>query len=442
MATESNGDLDAAATAATRRVAGKLGLTAGSDLDVLRDAYLVAHEFQASMIVRIADDMLADLHADVGTHGVDRVVALGRDGHSLAIAMHQLDRPFYRRHVSNLVLSRALVENALQDLEHHQGLSFPQVHGYRRVASRVDPADTVGAFRVLSDYLQAREVPVGRPGSRVTLFDTSFKGTVQELLAAVYPETAFRGRYAFFGESPHDPHPGSKTGYEVHLTAAESRQGRPFFVLPSDESLTFAHQLAINSVEELMDGPMTTPVRIGPFGADQRGQHNAPDLLVGLSRGRVSPRLRSLRVREGVKVVNLIAVADRARVSAALRDTGADYRASLEDGAARYRGEVRAWINGSEIDPRLAEFLDSFVHRADKQQVELLDRALSRAEVPDLEAAAIWAAYDRCADGDKQVFVQNVLDSSQAGGGRRGQRARRRETDRGVARPGRPEREL
>ncbi|GAA3115381.1 hypothetical protein JOF29_003843 [Kribbella aluminosa] len=45
---------------------------------------------------------------------------------------------------------------------HHQGLKFPQVDGIRRVASRVDPADTVGGFRLLSDYLQMRRVPVGR----------------------------------------------------------------------------------------------------------------------------------------------------------------------------------------------------------------------------------------------------------------------------------------
>ncbi|MEI8408733.1 hypothetical protein [Kribbella sp. CCNWLY201] len=338
--------------------------------------------------------------------------------------MARLDRQFVRRHVSNLVLSRALVENALQDLENHQGLEFPQVHGYRRVAPRVDPADTIGGFRVLSDYLQAHQVPVGRPQSRVTVFDTSFKGTVQELLAAVYPETAFTGRYAFLGESPHDPHPGSKKGYEVHLAASESRQGRPFYALPAEESRTFAHQLAINSVEELLDGPMTSPVRIGADGPAQTGQRNEPALLVGLSQGRVSPRLRQLRVREGVKVVNLLAVADRAQHAASLRDSGGDYRSHLEVGARRFRAEIRAWIGGGETDPRLKEFLDSFVHRTDKQHAELLQRTLEKARVPASDSAPIWAAYDRCgSDDDKRVFVQNVLSSTQVGGGMDGWRA-------------------
>ncbi|MFI5695000.1 hypothetical protein ACIA58_24310 [Kribbella sp. NPDC051586] len=267
----------------------------------------------------------------VATRKTDRIVALGRDGHHLALAMTRLDGQFFRQHGSNLVLSRALVENALQDLEHHQGRQFPQVHGFRRVASRVDPADTVGGFRLLTDYLQANQVPVGRPGSRVSVFDTSFKGTVQELLSAAYPETTFTGRYAFLGESPDDPHPGSKKGYEVHLSAAESRQGRPFYVLPADESKTFAHQLALNSIEELLDGPMSSPVRIGARGPEQSGQRHHPTLLEGLSRGRVSPRLRELRVREGVKVVNLMAVADLARDVAVLRDAGGNYRSWLDD---------------------------------------------------------------------------------------------------------------
>ncbi|MEU4290413.1 hypothetical protein AB0E63_19495 [Kribbella sp. NPDC026596] len=434
MATEPAESVRARGTAAAHRVATKLGIAGHDDIQTLRDAYLVAYEFPAPLMVRIADDMLADLRADVGSRRTGRVVALGRDGHSLALAMTRLDSRFVRRHVSNLVLSRALVENALQDLENHQGLKFPQVHGYRRVAPRVDPADTIGGFRVLSDYLQAHQVPVGAPHSRVTVFDTSFKGTVQELLAAAYPETTFTGRYAFFGESPHDPHPGSKKGYEVHLNASETRQGRPFYDLPAEESKTFAHQLALNSVEELLDGPMTSPVRLRANGPAQTGQRNEPALLVGLSQGLVSPRLRQLRVREGVKVVNLLAVADCAQHAASLRDSGGDYRRGLEAGAQRYRTEIRAWIGGGETDPRLKEFLDSFVHRADKQHAELLQRTLEGARVTAGDSAPIWAAYDRCAsDDDKRVFVQNVLNSAQTGGGMHGRQPERRGSDQRLA---------
>lgn len=427
MAIESAASVSDRGDTAARRVAAKLGVVDDGEVRTFRDAYRVAYEFPAALMVRIADDMLADLRADVGSRRTDRIVALGRDGHSLAIAMARLDGGFFRQHISNLVMSRALVENALQDLEHHLGRRFPQVDGYRRVASRVDPADTIGAFRVLSDYLQTHQVPVGRPDSRVTVFDTSYKGTVQELLSAVYPETTFNGRYAFLGESPHDPHPGTKKGYEVHLSAAESRQGRPFYVLPTDHSKTFAHQLAINSVEELLDGPMTSPVRIGAKGPAQTGQRNAPDLLAGLSRGRVSPRLESLRVREGVKVVNLLAVADRAQDAVSARDAGRDYCPHLEHDALRYRDEIRQWISGGDTDPRLGEFLDSFVHRGDKQHAELLQRTLDSARVPTGDSAAIWAAYERCGnDDDKRVFVQNVLSSAQPRGGTDGRQPERR----------------
>ncbi|GAA0945347.1 hypothetical protein GCM10009554_40080 [Kribbella koreensis] len=418
--TSDRGDL------AARRVAAKLGIVDDGDIQTLRDAYNVAYDLPAALIVRVADDMLADLRSDIGSRRTDRVVALGRDGHSLAIAMARLDGRFFRRHCSNIVVSRALVENALQDLEHHLGREFPQVQGFRRVASRVDPADTVGGLRVLSDYLQRHRIPVGRPDSRVTVFDTSFKGTVQELLSATYPETTFNGRYAFLGESPHDPHPGSKKGYEVHLSAAQTRQGKPFYVLPADESKTFAHQLAINSIEEQFDGPMTSPVRIGAGGPAQTGQRNAPELLTGLSRGRISARLQGLRVREGVKVVNLLAVAGRAQDAASARDAGREYRPRLEHDALRYRAEIRAWISGGETDPRLKEFLDSFVRRGDKQHAELLQRTLDSVRAPAADGAAIWAAYDRCgSDDDKRVFVQNVLSSAQPRGGMDGRQPER-----------------
>jgi len=402
-------------------VAEALGFADRETVETFRDAYRVTFEFLAPLMVRVADDILADLRADVRSRRVDRIVALGRDGYSLSLAMHQLDPRFARKNISTVVLSRALVENALQDLERHLGKTFPQVDGFRRVASRVHPANTVGGFRKLDRYLRGSRIPVGRPGSRVTVFDTSFKGTVQELLSAVYPETTFTGRYAFFGESPYDPHPGSKQGYEVHLPAAATREGKPFYELPDDESKTFAHQLAINSIEELLDGPWTSPVRIGRGIPEQRLQHQEPAMVIGLNPVRISARLRSPTVREGVKVVNLLAVADRARLAAETRDAGLAYRPQLEEQARRYRGQLRAWIAGRPADPRLTEFLDAFVHRADKRQVEQLQRILERTALPGDSYRKIWAAYDQCAsDADKQVFVENVLSSVQATGGRDG----------------------
>lgn len=120
--------------------------------------------------------------------------------------------------------------------------------------------------------------------------------------------------------------------------------------------------------------------------------------------------MRDLRVREGVKVVNLMAVADLARDVAGLRDAGGNYRSWLDDWATRFRSEIRAWIGDRSPDPRLAEFLDSFVHRGDKQQADALQKTLDRGQVPERDREAIWAAYERCgSDSDKRVFVDNVF---------------------------------
>jgi hypothetical protein len=221
----------------------------------------------------------------------------------------------------------------------------------------------------------------------------------------VYPETTFTGRYAFHGESPCDPHPGSKKGYEVHLSASEGRGGLPLYELPQDVSKTFAHQLALNSIEELLE-------------------------------------FQHLSVREGVKVMNLQAVADLAADVARVRDAGGNYRRWLDDWAHRYRMEIRAWISGGPTDPRLAELLDSFVHRADKKQAELLHKTLDRAQVPEAARQSIWAAYEQCgSDGDKKVFVENVLNSTRASGGCDGRREGKRPGGR-LDGPRRDDREL
>jgi hypothetical protein len=422
-----NAAVQTGAQRAARRVVTTLRLDDARSLETLADAYCVAYRCQAPLIVRIADDMLADLHADIGSGRTDRVVFLGRDGHSLAIAMARLEPAFYRSHCSNLVLSRALLENALQDLEHHQGRTFPTVSAFRRVASRVDPADTVGGLRVLTDYLHAHQVPAGRADSRITLVDTSFKGTAQELMAAIYPETTFTGRYAFHGASPHDPHPGSKKGYEVHLRADQTRGGLPLNVLPADRSMTFAHQVAIGTIEETLNGPMTSPARIRASGPEQTVQRNETEALLGLDHGRISPRLRDPRVREGVKVAMLLAVADCARDSAVLRDRGRDYRRPLEQGALQYRTDVRSWIDRSGPDARLTEFLDSFVRHTDKGHAAALQRALMRVLRP-ADSDAIWASYGRCrSDDDKRVFVENVLSALHSTGGGDGQQGHRRQ---------------
>jgi hypothetical protein len=48
---------------------------------------------------------------------------------------------FFARHCSEVVLSRAVVDAALQDLERNAGARFEQLEAFRSGRARVDPAD-------------------------------------------------------------------------------------------------------------------------------------------------------------------------------------------------------------------------------------------------------------------------------------------------------------
>jgi hypothetical protein len=222
------------------------------------DVYQVTRENTAPFVVKVTDDMLVDLHAEAERNPNLTVAFLGRDGHSLAITARRLDPGFYADHCREVVLSRSVVEAAVQDLEANAGKTFPEIADFRAAGRKVDPETVDGARQRLTEYLQTCGIPVGDPDSEVALVDTSYKGTVQELLTATYPKTSFQGRYAFFGASPHDTHADTKKGYALHLDAGHSEGGRPVSELPADERLTLSHQDAIGAIEETLHGPWTS----------------------------------------------------------------------------------------------------------------------------------------------------------------------------------------
>lgn len=73
---------------------------------------------------------------------------------------------------------------------------------------------------------------------------------------------------------------------------------------------------------------------------------------------------------------NLRAVADYARDVAAMRDSGQDWRAQLDQAAGRFPDQVRGWIGEQPADDRFAAVMDSFVRRADKAEVDVLSDAI------------------------------------------------------------------
>jgi hypothetical protein len=389
-------------------VSTRLGITDPAGRQALGQAYDVTARYSAPFMTKVASDMLVDLKAEVAANPDRSIVFVGRDGHSLAVAMRPLDPQFVDTHTQEVVLSRAVVDAAIQDVQTNTRTSFPEIDGFRQAADKVSSESVDGAMQRLTEYLQNSDVPVGRPGSEVTLVDTSYKGTVQELLAAAYPDTSFHGRYVFFGASPADPHPGTKVGYALHLEVDRGSTGIPLDHLPADPRLTFAHRDAIATIEETLHGPLSSPRAIGPDGPVHQFQRFDPEPLRGLNPVGVGDVYIDPLVREGVKHVNLIAVHDYAQHIADVRMLGGDWHGQLDQGYAGFQHQVQAWIGGGDADPKFANVMDSFVRRSDKGLVASLQTAIHHAGLTSDQANAVWTKYGRLGTLPKrQAFVDH-----------------------------------
>ncbi|MFF5338506.1 ABC transporter permease [Streptomyces sp. NPDC013181] len=354
------------------------------------EAYEVVRRVHGPLITSITARMLPDLQQDAATGR--RIVFLGRDAHSFAAAARALDPGLFADHCSEVVLSRVVADAAVQDLEVHRGARFPEIEGFRATRKRVPPDEVPGAYRRLTAYLRAAGVPVGLPDSAVTLVDSSFKGTVQELIAAAYPQTDFEGRYAFFGAAPDDPNPQRKHGYVVHLAAEETGEGRgwPLDDLHSDPAKTFASKDPINAIEDTLNGPMDTPLRITSGGPLQRTQREDPEYLVGFNPILVPHRYRDPSTREAIKAAALLAVHDAA-VEAAAHRTRPGWHESMQQQHERATAEIRAWTERSpQVDPLLKTVLDSMARRTDHPVVSQLQDHLTAAGIPERDAERLW----------------------------------------------------
>lgn len=374
--------------------------------DALALAYDVTWDHTAPVVMSAAARMLPDLYADTEDPRCT-VVFLGRDGFVLGSAVQALDPRLVARRSVDLLAPRVAFEAAVADRE-RSGETFPAVHDFR-MPGRVARHEVPGAAQHLEEHLIDSGVPL-RPGAALTLVDTSYKGSTQELLAALRPDLDLRGRYLAHGASPHDPHPGSKTGYLLHLEADRSSGGRPVRDLPPDPRLTLSWQEAIGTLEETLGGPLAGSA------PSSRGRRHRPDgvmpvgaLLRGLHPGRVARPYRDPAVREAVKRVTRVAVADHARwIVAVQRDSGAA-RELLDAGLVRHRNAVRAWSERglgplatnrpdalrSRGSAAFELVMDSFVRRSDRREVARLTDALRRRGVPESRAAELWREYDR-----------------------------------------------
>lgn len=375
---------------AVDHVADDLGISDLEKRQALADTYDAAREYTAPIIVdvaaRIHDDLKVLANADPG----HRVVFLGRDGHSLALASRELDPEFFDRHASEVVLSRAVVEAALRDVERSDPDRDLSALDEFRLHKKVADEDVPGAYDRLSDYLDSAGVPIHEDRG-ISLVDTSYKGTVQEMLTAAYPDPKFQGHYAFHGQSPGDPHPDAKKGYLVDLEP-EDGGGKPLRELSDDPARTFAHQDAIGVIEETLHGTMSSPRRIDEGGPVQQPQRFEPDLTAGINPLKVAEPFQYPAVREGAKAMSLRAVVDVAREMADLRAEGGAWREELSSRAEHGRDQVRSWVaEDASGDPRFREVMDSLVRRGDKGAVLAVEAAVR--DLPPDEQRRVWTEF-------------------------------------------------
>jgi hypothetical protein len=372
-------------------IAHAYGLHTEAERDAIARAYRVFHTHHAQFVTAVSAEMLRDLHRDVDERGA-RIVFLGRDGHPYATAVRGLDPDFAETHTVEIVLSRAVVDAALTDLEDRTGARFHAVEAFR-VRDRIDPATTVGAFQALSDYLDDAGVPTA--GGVLTFVDNSFKGTIQELYTAAYPDVEVHGRYAIHGTHPDDPHPGNKTGYALHLPADTRWRGYPLAELPAEPELTLGAAEAVAAIEHTLHGPDTSPAAIDTTGPVQGPQRRQPAPLRGYNPALITPPYRDARVREAVKVAALLAVHDAA-VQARPRWTGAPAQQTQPErthAIAAFADDIRAWITKApQRDPGLSEVLDAFVRRRDRALLSQVYDQLVVAGLDPAEPAQHWIA--------------------------------------------------
>ncbi|MBF6475279.1 hypothetical protein IU428_26135 [Nocardia abscessus] len=298
-----------------------------------------------------------------------------------------------------------MADTTVQDLERNAGKTFPQLEGFRTARHEVDPVDIPGAKAQMTRYLESRGVPVGTPGARIVLVDSSFKGTVQELLSATYPHAEFRGRYLMYAESPDDPHPGSKTGYALHHPADATRD-------PNDLAQFFLEKDAVLAIEQILRGPWSKAVRFGPDDVPiQTLEPPARDQINPLD---IAPEYLEENVRLAVMDINQHAVADYAESIAAVRRDGGDWRGELIDKSEAFMREVRSWVTGDrDTDPAFAQLLGSFVRREDKHIVADLNTALTQRGLDTADTTPVWQNYRQLGSIDeKRAYLEQIRSHS------------------------------
>jgi hypothetical protein len=291
--------------------------------------------------VKVAMDMLVDFRQQVAANPDHKIVFVGRDGDALGLVIKELDPTFFADHCRMVTIPRSMGMLAILDMEVELGVSQLIPDAYRWDFDGNTP-NVQGAARDLEQHLRERGVPL-EPGSAVTLVDSSFKGTIQEMLAALHPDVAFQGAYIWHGPQPSDPHPGTKRGYLQHVT--DCGRGNIW------ETVAYEYS---------MRGSLSSPSGYGPDGdPTQIPIREESNPLHPLRRSVIARRYQDPHVRDAIMEANRLAVIDLARRVA----LDADSQADLERGVEAFREGTRTWRHDASptTSPAFLTYLDSFV---------------------------------------------------------------------------------
>ncbi len=349
------------------------GIDTADKVTTLVRTYNLVQRHLAPFVLKIVIDMIPNLVRAVTENPKTKIVFLGRDGFIFGFVLAELLPNLFALHGVSMYLPRPLVNDALHDMEVYENKHFSQIEMFRK-RPRV-PADPAGALQRLTTYFEQCGVRVEASGLDVCVVDSGLKGSIQEMLAAAYPDVDFSGHYAFFAASPHDPHPGTKRGYMLHLDGNHGGGLALRAGLPEDPALTFLHHQAIVAIEGLISGSKNSPTTFNRSGRPRAQRRRHDDSAIhGINPVLIAPEYTDPLVREAILAMNIVAIIHYTRTllptvtMAGLNwyDDASDtpWYAELVQRSDVFRDQIRAWVGRSpNTDPEIARVLDAFIPR-------------------------------------------------------------------------------
>jgi hypothetical protein len=326
--------------AAVAQAAAAVGLTDPAGLAAVAEAYEVVRDHIAPMVVSVAMDMLVDFRQQVAANPDHKIVFVGRDGDALAMVVRELDPTFFAESCRQVTIPRSQAMRAVLDVESGLGGRKLMPDAFRWDFRGEDPRPRF-ALQRLTAHLRSSGFPLA-PGSSITIVDSSYKGTVQEALAALFPHITFQGAYIWHGVKPQDPHPGTKVGYLQHVTNGG----------PGNSWETVAYEFS-------MRGQLTSPTGYREDGTPiQIPIREDSKPYAGVNDEAIAPRYLDPTIRDAIMEANRQAVVDLARYVAG----HADPRQYLDAGVRAFREGTESWRKDPTptTPPAFLTYLDSF----------------------------------------------------------------------------------